>query len=338
MELDKNLVVLVTGCTSGIGYQATLCLINNGNKVIALCRSESRVKDLKKQLENDNITSKILSNLLSTYIVDLSDLFSIDAFADTFLKNKLNVDTFVFNAGLQYTGSKLVRRSAQNIELTFAVNHLSHQLLIQRLLPRLLSSKSPRIVITSSEVHNPESPGGRIGKIAGLGQLKGLQMSYDFKMVDGFNDFDADKAYKDSKLCNILFAKELSRRLTEKGNNIPIICWAPGLVIPRSKEGFFRYSRKYNELGQLVFAFFARDLFRITESPERAGKILMNLAVSNKYLKERFIFISNRIKRPGKMVFREDNVSEEAMDQIKAKKLWDLCNSILKKFINKTLF
>ena len=205
-------------------------------------------------------------------------------------------------------------------------------------MPKLLKSKSPRIVITSSEVHNPESPGGKIGKRACLGELKGLQKSSDFKMINGSNFFDADKAYKDSKLCNILFGRELSRRLEEKNINIPVICWAPGLVIPRSNAGFFRYSRKYNELGQIIFAFVARDLLRITEKPEQAGEILMNLEVSEKYREEKFVFLSNRIKRPGKMILQEDDTSEESKDKIKAKKLWELSNLALAKFINKTLF
>ena len=62
----------------------------------------------------------------------------------------------------------------------------------------------------------------------------------------------------------------------KKGLKIPVIAWAPGLVIPKSSEGFFRYSRKYNEYGQRIFALIVRDLFHITETPERAGKLLMN--------------------------------------------------------------
>ncbi len=338
MEIYNKNSVLITGGTSGIGYQATLKLIKNGCRVIVLCRNQSRAEDLKKLLENDEISSFKINDLLTLPIVDLSDLNSIDSFAENFLNQDYDVDTFVFNAGLQYTGSKIARRSTQNIELTFAVNHLSHHLLMQRLLPKLLKSKSPRVVITSSEVHNPESPGGKVGGKADLGELKGLESSFDFLMIDGSNVFDADKAYKDSKLCNILFAKELSKRLRKNKINIPIISWAPGLVIPRSSGGFFRYSRKYNEIGQIAFAFLARDILRITSTPESAGQDLLDLVLSDRYISEEFIFMSNSIKSPGEIILEKGNISEEAKDQSKAKKLWDLSNITIENFLDNSLF
>ncbi len=338
MEVYNKKVVLITGGTSGIGYQATLRLLNNGHKVIVLCKSESRADYLKNSLENEQISSSKLNELLILPIVDLSDLSSIDYFANNFLSSKLSVDSLICNAGLQYTGSRTIRRSAQNVELTIAVNHLSHHFLLQRLLPKLLESDSPRVVITSSEVHNPESGGGKIGQKANLGQLEGLKKSSDFLMLDGSDNFDSDKAYKDSKLCNILFGRELSLRLVKKNINIPVICWAPGLVIPRNKNGFFRHSRKYNEIGQIVFAFIARDLLRVTESPKNAGQILKNLAISEKYTQENFVFISNKIKSPGKMVLEKGKISDEANDLSKGKKLWDLTNKIIGNYFNYDLF
>jgi len=338
MQKDENGSILLTGGTSGIGYQATLNLIEKDYSVIVLCRNQARADHLRKLLENDNISQDRINHLLTSPIVNLSDFDSINSFADNFIKQKINVNSFVFNAGLQYTGSKKIRRSAQNIELTIAINHLSHHLLIQRLLPTLLQSKSPRVVITSSEVHNPQTPGGKIGKSAALGELSGIQRTSDFFMIDDSSTFDADKAYKDSKLCNILFAKELSRRLEAININIPIICWAPGLVIPKNRNGFFRHSRKYNELGQIAFAFIARDLLRITETPKKAGKILMDLTVSDRYLSQKFIFISNKIKRLGEMVLEESNISEEAQNKFKAKRLWELSNLTIAKFIDSKLF
>ncbi len=334
----KPKTILITGATSGIGYEAVLQLLRLKNRLLITCRNQSRVESLINSLLNDRFDLSDINSLVSFPIVDLSNLDSINKFVEELLKKECTLDTLVLNAGLQYTGAQTVRRSVQKIELTFAVNHLSHHYLAQKLLPLLLKSKSPRIVITSSEVHNPKSPGGKIGKKASLGKLEGLKNSPTFLMIDGNTFFSADKAYKDTKLCNILLGKELSRRLSLKNIHMPVICWAPGLVIPRSKEGFFRYSRKYNEIGQILFSFFARDLFKITESPKKAGYILMSISTSDKYNEKRFRYISNKIERPGKMVLEDESISEEANDECKAKQLWDLSNKTIDRFLTRKLF
>ena len=152
-------------------------------------------------------------------------------------------------------------------------------------------------------------------------------------MIDGVSKFDADKAYKDSKLCNILFAKELANQLFLKGKNIPIIAWAPGLVIPRSKEGFFRYSRQYNEIGQRLFSLVVRDLLRITETPKKAGELLSRLAIDPDYVNKGFSYFSNKVISPGTRIFEESEISKEASDQIIAKALWEATDEIIHNFI-----
>ena len=84
-------------------------------------------------MQKDNVSMNQIKKYISFYVVDLSDLDSIEKFLDQFLKKKIVIDTLILNAGLQYTGSKEIRRSSQNIELTFAVNHLSHHFLAQGL-------------------------------------------------------------------------------------------------------------------------------------------------------------------------------------------------------------
>ncbi|KGG21875.1 Light-dependent protochlorophyllide reductase [Prochlorococcus marinus str. SS51] len=309
-------------------------MIKAGHQLIIPCRDIDRREFVLRSFARDQINISEVEELVSLPILDLGDLNNIEKFANEFVSNNSRIDTIILNAGLQYTGDKQIRRSSQGIELTFAVNHLSHQYLIQALLDILLKSDFPRVVITSSEVHNPDSPGGKIGESASLGNLEGIKASRYFKMIDGSYTFSADKTYKDSKLCNILFAKELNRRLTLRNLSMPVICWAPGLVIPRTQEGFFRYSRKNNELGQRLFALFARDIFRITESPERAGEILKNLAISDRYLTNGFNYYSNKIQGFSRMKFENTNVSEEANEEIKAKELWELSNKIILNSVN----
>ncbi|KGG15107.1 MULTISPECIES: SDR family NAD(P)-dependent oxidoreductase [unclassified Prochlorococcus] len=325
--------ILITGGTSGIGYQAVLKFIEAKHNLIIPCRNNSSLNFLLNSLKKDNISIDLIESKVEFPIVDLADLSSIETFSSKYIAGNKAIDTLILNAGIQYTGAKSIRRSNQGLELTIAINHIAHQYLSQRMIPLLIKSKTPRVVVTSSEVHDPDSPGGKVGAKAGLGNLDGMERSNEFEMIDGSSSFNPDKAYKDSKLCNILFAKELYYRLSIKHTKIPVLCWAPGLVIPRSKEGFFRYSRKYNEIGQIIFAFIARDLLRITETPMKAGQILNELATSEKYQKNIFLYLSNNIQRPGKMELNEKAFSEEATDTFKSKKLWDLTNSVIGSFV-----
>ena len=324
----KPLTIFITGGSSGIGFQAALRLISLGNNIILPCKNILRANEVLTQIFNQlpcNLSDK---GSIYTPIMDLSDLNSIDSLCSEVKKSELNIDVLILNAGLQYTGSKIPRRSTQGFELTFAVNHLSHFYLTKNLIPLINRSNDSRIIITSSEVHNPMSSGGRVGAKASLGNLSGLASDSGFEMIDG-NQFNADKAYKDSKLCNILFAKELSNRLKKKSLPIKVIAWAPGLVISSDNEGFFRYSRKYNQLGQILFSFLARDILKITTSNEKAGMILSDLVSSSKYNKPYFEYYSNKISSPGKFVFEKTNISEEAQKEGLSNRLWQLSESLI---------
>ena len=325
---DKSLNILITGGSSGIGFQAVLQLISLGHNIILPCKNILRANNVLTRIFNQFQSNSSNKGNIYTLEMDLSDFKSIDTFCAEVKKRRLIIDVLILNAGLQYTGSKLPRRSAQGIELTFAVNHLSHFYLTQNLLPFLNRNNNSKIIITSSEVHNPMSSGGRVGAKASLGNLSGLASFSEFEMIDG-SRFNADKAYKDSKLCNILFAKELSNRFKKKGLSIPVIAWAPGLVISRESQGFFRYSRKYNILGQILFAFLARDILRITTSNEKAGMLLCDLVCSSKYNKYGFNYYSNKLISPGKFVFEKANISEEAMSEGLSNNLWELSKFII---------
>ena len=315
--------ILITGASSGIGYQAALTMLKLGHRLIIPCRSEKKIESTLYQLEKDCNASFDLDNKVKCYILDLSDIDSVSYFGEQLSKLKISIDTLILNAGLQYTGSEKPRFSSQGFELTFAVNHLSHQYLSQLILPLLFKSKSPRIVVTASEVHNPNTPGGRIGTPADLGKLDGIKTNNSFVMLDGSTDFNADKAYKDSKLCNLLFAQEIFNRLKLSKRPMPVIAWAPGLVIPRSKEGFFRYSRTYNEIGQRLFSLIARDILKITETPENAGRLLAMLATNDKYDKVCFSYYSNQVSGLGKRKFDISDISDQASDMNLSKSLWE---------------
>ncbi len=330
----ENGFTFITGASSGIGYAAALNLLNSGYRLILPCRNSLASKRLLQNLKNNLLKGIDISERVIAPVLDLSDLNSILKSTNRLLQSGETIDNLILNAGLQYTGSKEPRLSSQNYELTFAVNHLGHQYLVERILPLLLKSKSPRVIITASEVHNPEAPGGKFGKPACLGKLQGLEEGKAASMIDGFSKFNADKAYKDSKLCNLLFAQELYRRLESRGFHIPVIAWAPGLVIPRNSHGFFRHSRKYNEFGQRLFALIVRDVLQITETTVKAGELLKSLVTEPEYSKPGFSYFSNKVIRPGKRIFNRTEPSAEANDLQLAGLLWKKTFCLYRDYIN----
>ena len=301
--------VLITGASSGIGLEAAKMLVSRGDALTVVCRNAERA----------DATRAALSDSVQTCIADLADLASVARAIEELCCDGTPFDVVVLNAGLQYAGHDSPRWSAQGIELTFAVNHLAHQLLAEG-----LKEHTRALVITASEVHNPTTGGGRVGKPAGLGMLKGLRQGPGAPMVDGESPFNADKAYKDSKLCNLLMALQIHRQRSE----VPVVAWSPGLVIPRTSGGFFRNSRQANPLGQALFGFVARDVLRLTESVERAGGLLVQLI--NEHLHQPgFSYWSNDLLGPGRHQFKPTEPSEEANDSDKATMLWTLSNDLI---------
>ena len=313
MRTAEQRRVLITGASSGIGLEAAKILLARGDAITVVCRNAERAER----------TRKALSDSVETCIADLADLASVARAIEELRCDGTPFDALVLNAGLQYAGHDSPRWSAQGIELTFAVNHLAHHLLAEE-----LKEQTRALVITASEVHNPTTGGGRVGKPADLGMLKGLRRGPGAPMVDGESPFNADKAYKDSKLCNLLMALQIHRQRPD----IPVVAWSPGLVIPRTSGGFFRNSRQANPLGQALFGLVARDLLRLTESVERAGALLVQL-IDEQLDKPGFSYWSNALLGPGRHQFKPTEPSEEAIGSDKSTMLWtwssELINSVL---------
>ena len=301
--------VLITGASSGIGLEAAKILLARGDALTVVCRNTERADQ----------TRSALSGSIETCLADLADLASVARAIEELQQNQAPFDALVLNAGLQYAGHGSPRWSAQGIELTFAVNHLAHQLLVEG-----LKDLTRAIVVTASEVHNPSTGGGRVGLPAGLGTLQGLRQGPGAPMVDGVSPFDADKAYKDSKLCNLLMAQQIHRQRP----GVPVVAWSPGLVIPRRSGGFFRNSRQANPLGQALFGFVARDLLRLTESVEQAGILLVQL-IDEQLYQPGFSYWSNALVGPGRHQFKPTQPSKEALDSTKATTLWTLSSDLI---------
>jgi protochlorophyllide reductase len=324
----KNKNILITGGNSGIGFYATINLLNTKNNLYVVIKSELRKHEFLKKIEkhfDENYLNKYL-NIIEN--CDLADLDNIKKIKDYFINKNIFLDVVVLNAGLQYTGSFYPKVSKQGLELTFAVNHLAHFYLVNVLKDFVRDKDESRIIITSSDVHDPKSSGGNIGKKAGLNNL----VDFRKKITGQFLNFNADESYKNSKLCNILFAKELVKKFKISSIKISVITWAPGLVIPNDDSGFFRYSKVFNLFGYLIFSKVAKNILGISESTENAGKILSEIVLDSNLNNVGYIHLSNKLISFRKHKLVENKISDEANSAELASKLWILSEEICKSF------
>ena len=326
MIKSKN--ILITGGNSGIGFFAIINLLKKKNNLFLVIKSDARKKDFLKRIEKYFDKKYLIKYLNIIENCDLSDLENIKNIKDYLVSEKILLDVVILNAGLQYTGSFYPKVSKQCIELTFAVNHLAHFYLVNLLKGFVHNKEESRIIITSSDVHDPKSSGGNIGKKAGLNNL----IDFREKVTGRFLNFNADESYKNSKLCNILFAKELAKRLKISSSKITVITWAPGLVIPVDDYGFFRYSKRFNLLGYMIFSKVAKNILGISESTENAGKILSEIVLDSNLNNIGFIHLSNKLISFKKHKLVESNVSDEANSAELASKLWILSEEICESF------
>ncbi len=320
----KNKNILITGGNSGIGFFAIINLLKTKNILYVVIKNEFRKNQFLKKIDkyfDKNYLSKFL-NIIEN--CDLSDLENIKNIKNYFYNKKIFLDVIVLNAGLQYTGSFYPKVSKQGVELTFAVNHLAHFYLVNILKDFVRDNEESRIIITSSDVHDPKSSGGNIGKKAGLNNL----IDFRKKVTGKFLNFNADESYKNSKLCNILFAKELVKKLKISSSKISIITWAPGLVIPNDDSGFFRYSKRFNLSGYFIFSKVAKNILGISESVENAGKILSEIVFDSNLNNIGYVHLSNKLISFKKHKLVESKVSDEANDSELASKLWILSEEI----------
>ena len=191
---------IVTGASSGIGLHTALALARAGMRVVMAGRDRARTEAAVRF-----VTERSRSGRVELMLADFSRLAEVRRLADAFVSSHDRLDVLVNNAGLV---SPRYRLSADGFELTFAVNHLAPFLLTNLLLERLKATALARIITVASEAHR----GNRI-------DIKGLSHPQDWMMM---------KAYGRSKLCNILFTRELAFRLD--ASKVVAACLHPGMV------------------------------------------------------------------------------------------------------------
>jgi len=244
VDIDADLTgrtCLVTGATSGIGRAAALRLAGLGRPSLVLVarsreKGEATREDIRRATGNDDV---------ELLCADLSSQDDVRRLAETFLAGGRPLHVLLNNAGVL-----MMRReeTLDGLETTFAVNHLAYFLLTRLLLERMVESAPARIVNVASGAH--AWAGGPL----------------DFDDLQGRRDFGPLKIYGRSKLANILFTRELARRL--EGTGVTANCLHPGFV-----GSNFARNNGLLGLGMLLARPFAR-------TPEQGADTAVHLCAS----------------------------------------------------------
>lgn len=236
----KRKTIVMTGATSGIGQVAAERLAAMGARIVLVARSKARAMQTLARL------NRIASGAgHSVHYADLTLLGETKRVAAEIAATEPRIDVLINNAGALFGARKL---TADGLETTFALNHMSYFVMTEGLRERLIASAPARIINTASGAH----------RYTGL-DLEGLPSG---------KRFDAKIAYGHSKLCNILFTRELARRL--EGTGVSANSLHPGFVATRFGD----------ESGGFI-----SPLVRIAKlfalSPEDGAKTIVHLASSD---------------------------------------------------------
>lgn len=191
---------IVTGANTGIGYCTARDLARRNARVILACRSLERGRaaaaNIREETGNENVHVKML---------DLSSMKSVRAFAAEINKEEPQLNILINNAAVTGLDKTM---TDEGLELTYAVNHFGPFLLTNLLVDLLKKSSPSRVVVVSSIVN--------------------IFGSVDCDNLCAEKDFSIAWAYYNSKLCNVLFTKELARRL--RGTGVLANCLHPGSI------------------------------------------------------------------------------------------------------------
>lgn len=191
---------VVTGCTSGIGYETMRVLASRGAVVVGTSRSLARAESACRSVPGTTIPTQM----------ELGDLESVVACAEHIRSMRIPVDMLICNAG--YLGGEGQRQRLNGVEKHFAINHLGHFVFVNRILDRLYIADQGRIVLTASRTAYTDAPSQGI-------LFEDLSFEHDY----------ADRtAYGHSKLANVLFSLALAQQL--RGTRITSNSMHPGVV------------------------------------------------------------------------------------------------------------
>jgi NAD(P)-dependent dehydrogenase (short-subunit alcohol dehydrogenase family) len=245
----KGKTVVITGGTSGIGEVAALELAQMGARIVLVAREEPRADATLARLRQ-----RAPGLAHTVHCADLTRLAEARRVAGQIADAEPRIDVLINNAGAMFAARQVTQ---DGLERTFALNHMAYFVVTQGLRERLAASAGARIVNTASDAH------------------RGATL--DFDDLQSEKGFSAMKAYGRSKLCNILFTRELARRL--HGTGITANCLHPGFVATRFGDqsgGLISHMVWLAKFFAISPAEGAKTIVHLASAPEVAG-------VSGKY-------------------------------------------------------
>jgi NAD(P)-dependent dehydrogenase (short-subunit alcohol dehydrogenase family) len=274
----KGKTIAATGATSGIGEAAVLELAGLGARIVIVARDEARAQATLRKLE---AKAPGLGHRL--HLADLSSMGDTRKVGASIAASEPRIDVLINNAGALFSDRRV---TPEGLELTFALNHMAYFVLTEALRDKLITSAPARIVSTSSSAH------------------QGMRL--DFDDLQSAKSYNGLRVYGRSKLANILFTRELARRLA--GTGVTANCFHPGVVATR-------FGDSSGGLAGLVFPIL-RPFFI---SPEKGGDTLVYLASSPEVAKTTGeYFVKRKIVAP----------TAAARDDAAARRLWEASETL----------
>ncbi len=234
-------VCIVTGANIGIGKETALGLAKLGATVVMVCRKRERGETSQREIKQKSGNDRVV-----LMICDFSSQNSIRQFAKDFTHQLERLDVLVNNAGVALRERSMTE---EGLESTFAINHLGYFLLTNLLLDLLKKSAPSRIINVASTAH-------KYGKL-------------DIDAWPAAKDYSAFGAYANSKLANVLFTYELSRRLA--GAGVTANCLHPGAVGTNLYRGLPKFLQALIKLVTIGPERGARTSIYLASSPEVEG-------------------------------------------------------------------
>ncbi|KAK1266292.1 hypothetical protein QJS04_geneDACA000520 [Acorus gramineus] len=308
--------VIITGASSGLGLATAKALSDTGKwHIVMACRDFLKAERAAKSvgMAKDSYTVMHL---------DLASLDSVRQFVHNFRRSDMPLDVLVCNAAVYFPTAREPTFTADGFELSVGINHLGHFLLARLLLDDLNKSDYPskRLVIVGSITGNTNTLAGNVPPKANLGDLRGLAGGLTglngSAMIDG-DHFDGAKAYKDSKVCNMLMMQEFHRRYHEE-TGISFTSLYPGCI---ATTGLFR---EHIPLFRLLFPPFQKFITKGFVSEAESGKRLAQVVSDPSLTKSGVYWSWNKDSASF-----ENQLSEEASDAEKARKVWEMSEKLV---------